>query len=302
MRMGAAEWTMMLALSLLWGGTFFFVEIALMELGPFTLVLGRVFLGALTLWAVVLISGARLPRNLIDLRDLAVMGLLNNAIPFTLIFWGQVWITGGLASVLNATTPIFGVIVAHLLTRDEKATPARTAGVVLGVAGVAVLVGPDAFTGLDGTLIGQIAVLGAAVSYAFAGVFGRRLKRFAPPVAGAGMLTMSTLIMLPVAFVMEGLPDALPSAGVMAVWLTLGIACTGLAYVLYFRILATAGATNLLLVTIMIPPSAMALGVIFLDETFTLPMLAGFALIFLGLLCVDGRVLDRFRRKPGVRS
>ncbi|MDF1719075.1 MAG: DMT family transporter [Minwuia sp.] len=296
MRMGAAEWTMMLALSLLWGGTFFFVEIALTELGPLTLVLGRVFFGALTLWGVVLVSGAPLPRSLTDLRDLAVMGLLNNAIPFTLIFWGQVWITGGLASVLNATTPIFGVIVAHLLTRDEKATPARTAGVVLGVAGVAVLVGPDAFGGLDGTLIGQIAILGAAISYAFAGVFGRRLKRFAPTVAGAGMLTMSTLIMLPVALLVEGVPAALPGLGVIVVWLTLGIACTGLAYILYFRILATAGATNLLLVTVMIPPSAMGLGVIFLGEAFTLSMLAGFALIFLGLLCVDGRVLDRFHR------
>ncbi len=299
MRMGAAEWMMMLALSLLWGGTFFFVEIALTELGPFTLVLGRVFLGALTLWAVVLVSGAKLPRTLVDLRDLAVMGLLNNAIPFTLIFWGQLWITGGLASVLNATTPIFAVIVAHLLTRDERATPARTVGVVLGIAGVAVLVGPDAFSGLDGTLIGQIAVLGAAISYAFAGVFGRRMKRFAAPVAAAGMLTMSSLIMLPVALVMEGVPTALPGPGVIAVWLALGIACTGLAYILYFRILATAGATNLLLVTIMIPPSAMALGVIFLGEVFTLPMLAGFGLIFLGLLCVDGRILDRFRVKPG---
>jgi len=296
MRMGPREWTMMLALSLLWGATFFFVEIALTELGPFTLVLGRVACGATALWAVVLISGVPLPRTFADFRDLFVMGLLNNAIPFTLIFWGQQWISGGLASVLNAMTPIFAVIVAHLLTQDEKATPARTAGVLLGIGGVAVLVGPDALSGLDGSLVGQLAVLCAALCYSFAGVFGRRLKRFAPTVSGAGMLTSSTLIMLPVVLFMEGVPTVVPSLGIIAVWVTLGTACTALAYILYFRILATAGATNLLLVTIMIPPSAMALGVIFLGERITLSTAAGFILIFLGLLCVDGRVLDRFRR------
>ncbi len=296
MRMGALEWTMMLALSLLWGATFFFVEIALTEVGPFTLVLGRVACGAAVLWIVVLVSGVALPRTLVDFRDLLVMGLLNNAIPFTLIFWGQTWITGGLASVLNATTPLFVVIVAHLLTQDERATMMRTAGVVLGMGGVAVLVGPDAFHGLDGSLPGQIAVLCAALCYSFASVYGRRLKRFAPTVSGAGMLTSSTLIMLPVALFMEGVPTAVPSLGVLLTWATLGTFCTALAYILYFRILATAGATNLMLVTIMIPPSAMALGVIFLDEQVTPSTAAGFLLIFAGLLCVDGRVFDRFVR------
>lgn len=296
MRMGALEWSMMLALSLLWGATFFLVEVALAEVGPFTLVLGRVACGAAVLWIIVLASGAALPRTWTDFRDLLVMGLLNNALPFALIFWGQTWITGGLASVLNATTPIFAVVVAHLLTQDEKATAARTAGVLLGIGGVAVLVGPDAFSGLGGSLPGQLAVLAAALSYSFAGVFGRRLKRFAPPVSAAGMLTSSTLIMLPVVLLTEGVPKALPGLGVLSAWLVLGVFCTALAYILYFRILATAGATNLMLVTIMIPPSAMTLGALFLGEQIALTTAAGFLLIFTGLLCVDGRVLDRFRR------
>ncbi|WP_416896144.1 MAG: DMT family transporter [Minwuia sp.] len=292
-QMGAAEWAMMLALSLLWGATFFFVEIALRDLGPLTLVLGRVAMGAATLWLLVLASGAVLPKTLRDWRELAVMGLMNNAIPFTLIFWGQTQITSSLASILNATTPIFGVIVAHLFLADERATPNKALGVLFGIGGVILLIGPDALAGVDGSLLGQLALIGAAISYAFAGAWGRRLGRFAPPVAAAGMLTMSTLMMVPVALLAEGLPGTAPGLYPVLAWVALGVAGTGLAYILYFRILERAGATNLLLVTFMIPPSAILLGVWFLDESLSLTAVGGLVLIFIGLACVDGRFLRR---------
>lgn len=297
MRMGAVEWLLLLGLATIWAGTFSLVEIALRDVGPFTLVLGRTLLGAGALWLLVLATRTPGPRSLADWRDLAIMGLLNNALPFSLIFWGQTAITGGLASILNAMTPIFAVAVAHAFTRDERATPARLAGMALGLAGVIVLVGPAALAGLGSGIAGQVAVLCAALSYAFAGVFGRRLRRMPAMVAAAGMLTMSSVAMLPVALLAEGLPDVLPGGDTLLAWATLGIVCTALAYILYFRILALAGATNLLLVTMLIPPGAIALGVIFLDEPLEPRVLGGFALILCGLLAVDGRILDLLCRK-----
>ena len=292
-QMGPAEWAMMIGLSLLWSATFFFVEIGLREIGPFWLVTGRVAFGAATLWALVFALGVPRPKSAADWRDLLIMGLLNNAIPFTLIFWGQVYISAGLASILNATTPIFGVIVAHLFLADERASVLKTIGVLFGLGGVIVLIGPEALDGLTGSLWGQLAVVGAAVSYAFAGVFGRRLSRLAPMMSAAGMLTMSTLLMIPVAWTVEGAPSLSLGWETWAAILVLGVAGSGMAYILYFRILERAGATNLLLVTLLIPPGAILLGVLFLDESLTLSALAGMALIFAGLAFVDGRLFRR---------
>lgn len=292
-QMGAPEWAMLFALALLWSATFFLVEIALEETGPFWLVTGRVVFGAGTLWVLIFALGIRRPNSLADWRDLAVMGLLNNAIPFTLIFWGQVHITAGLASILNATTPIFGVIAAHLFLADEKATANKAAGVLFGLAGVIVLIGPEALGGLTDGLWGQIAVIGAAVSYGLAGAFGRRLSRLPSMTAAAGMLTVSTIIMIPVSFAAEGTPNLSLSLPVWASVVALGVAGSGAAYILYFRILERAGATNLLLVTLLIPPGAITLGTVFLGETPSLTAAGGMLLIFTGLLLVDGRILKR---------
>lgn len=293
--MDGPAWVMLIALSLLWSATFFVVEIGLRELGPFMLVAGRVSFGAATLWILVLASGLALPRTARDWCDLFIMGFLNNAVPFSLIFWGQVYLTGGLAAIFNATTPIFGVIVAHMLLADERATPLKALGVLFGLCGVVAMVGPEALQGMSGSLLGQIAIIGAAISYAFAGVFGRRLSRFAPPVAAAGMLTASTIMMVPLALVVEGVPAAMPSIDTWAVILVLGVLGSGGAYILYFRILARAGATNLLLVTFIIPPGAILLGWVFLDEELGESAIVGLGLIFAGLACVDGRLFRRMR-------
>jgi drug/metabolite transporter (DMT)-like permease len=295
--MGAREWGMLIALSVVWGGSFFFAEVALADIPPLTLVLGRVGLAALCLGLFLAASG-RLPR--LDLRlcgAFLVMGALNNALPFTLIFWGQVHIASALASILNAATPVFTVLLAHLLTRDERMTPAKLMGVAAGFAGVVVMIGPDALSGLGAAVLAQLAVLGATVSYAFAGIYGRRFRSLRPEVTAAGQLGASTLLIAPIAFFVDR-PWELPMPTTVS-WgalIALAVLSTALAYILYFRILRTAGATNLLLVTFLVPVSAILLGVGILGERLAAGQIAGMLLITLGLLVIDGRLARRLMR------
>lgn len=293
--MRAREWSLLVLLSILWGGSFFFAKVALAELGPFTVVFFRVGLAALALNVVASAVGQSLWRAGTPWRQLVVMGALNNALPFSLIFWGQTTITSGLASILNATTPLFTVLVAHALTRDEGMTVRKLFGVLAGLAGVAILIGPD----LGGSIWGQIACLAAALSYAFAGVYGRRFQAMGvPPMqAAAGQVTASAMLILPIMLIVDRPWElaAPPSAGVWAALAGLALLSTALAYVLYFRILAAAGATNLLLVTFLIPVTAILLGAAFLGERLELRQFAGMALIGLGLAAIDGRILARLR-------
>lgn len=290
--MGAGEWLLLVMLSVLWGGSFFLNAVALTELPPLTVVLGRVALAAVVLWAVIASSG-RCPQLTPSLcLAFAVMGLLNNAIPFTLIVWGQTRIGSGLASILNATMPLFTVLLAHWLTRDERITPARLVGVVCGLTGVTAMIGPQALAGFGFDVLAQLAVLAAAVSYALAGIFGRRFKETPLRVTAAGQLTASALIMLPLVMVVDApmrLPN--PSPTVWAAVLALAVLSTALAYLIYFRILARSGATNLSLVTLLIPVSAVVLGTTLLGETLRPEQLAGMGLIGLGLAVIDGRPL-----------
>ena len=293
--MGPAEWLLLVMLSVLWGGSFLFGKIALAELPPFTVVLGRVGLAALALWLAVFVTRQAVPRGRAVWLALFAMGLLNNLIPFSLIMWGQIRIGSGLASILNATTPLWTVVVAHMLTADEKMNRRKLAGVLIGVAGVAVMIGPVALAGLGGDVAAQLAVIAATLSYAFAGLYGRRFARMGvmPVVVAAGQVGATALMLLPVASLVD-MPWRLPMPG-MRSWLALaGLALlsTALGYVLYFRILARAGATNLLLVTFLIPISGVLMGVLVLDEALEPRQLAGMALIGLGLAAIDGRLLD----------
>ena len=299
--MSPLEWSQLLALSVLWGGSFFFVGVAVQELPTFTIVVARVLLAAVILLVAMRATATALPGDPAVWAAFVTMGVLNNVIPFCLIVWGQGHIASGVASILNATTPLFTVLVAHALTADEKLTPARVGGVVLGLAGVAVMIGPQALSTLGVAVVAQLACLAAAVAYAFAGVFGRRFRRLgvAPMATAAGQLTASSLILLPIWLLVDQpwtLP--LPGAPTLAALLALAALSTALAYILYFRILATAGATNLLLVTLLIPVSAVLLGVGLLGERLLAQHMAGMALIALGLAVIDGRVLARSGRRP----
>lgn len=294
--MGATEWLLLLTLSVLWGGSFFFAKIAVAEVPPLTLVFLRVAIAAAALHLVVRAAGLSMAVGWPVWAAFFGMGLLNNVIPFSLIFWGQQQIGAGLAAILNATTPLFTVLVAHALTVDERASGARLAGVVIGLAGVALMMGPDAFGGFSASLAAQLACIGAAISYAFAGVFGRRFKSLPPMVTACGQVSASSVMMLPLALVVDNAP-ALPLPSVMAILaiLALALVSTALAYIIFFRILKSAGATNLLLVTFLIPVSAILLGVVVLGETLHIRHLVGMAAIGLGLACIDGRLVRRFR-------
>jgi len=230
------------------------------------------------------------------------MGGLNNLIPFSLIVWGQTEIASGLAAILNATTPLFTVLLAHLLTGDERLTVGRLAGVGLGFAGVVAMIGPAALAGLGAAALAQLAVLAAALSYAFAGIYGRRFREQPPLITAAGQVTASALLLAPLALIVDR-PWTLPIPGAATIGAVAGIALlsTALGYVIYFRLLARAGATNLLLVTFVMPPVAILLGVAALGESLTAPQLAGLALIGLGLAAIDGRLL-RLLRRSGRRS
>lgn len=298
-RMNLREWSLLVLLSVLWGGSFFFVEVALVELPPLTLVALRVGFAGLALWGVVLAMGLRPPAAPGVWIALLGMGALNNVVPFSLIVWGQTHIASGLAAILNATTPLFTVLVAGLLLPDERISPLKLVGVIVGFAGVVVMFG---LSSLDGASAGlaQAAVLGAAFSYACAGVFGRRFKRMGirPTVTAAGQVTASTLILVPLAFLVDGpLAPATPGMATWAAVLGLALLSTAVAYVLYFKLLEAAGATNLLLVTLLIPVSAILLGSIVLGESLEVAHWVGMALIALGMSAMDGRL---WRRASGV--
>ena len=290
--MSLKNWILLTVLSILWGGSFFFVEVALADISPLTLVFLRVAFAAMVLLLACL-KQRSIPRNLWP--SFFVMGLLSNVIPFSMIVWGQTHITGSVASILNATTPFFTVLVAHWLTADERLSVNKLLGVLVGFAGVVLMMLPT----LDRSIksYGQIAVLIAAISYAFAGVWGKRLKGTSPVVNAAGTLTCSSVVMLPMIFILEDPLTLTPSA---QSWLAVGaiaLLSTALAYMFYFRILASAGATNLLLVTFLIPISSMLLGIGILGERVETLAFYGMGVIFIGLIFIDGRLVKRWKRR-----
>jgi len=282
------------ALALVWGGSFFFAEIALEALPPLTVTLFRVALALPVLMLVVRIKGIPIPRGLGVWVAYLVMGALNNALPFSLIFWGQTEIESGLASILNGTTAVFGAVVAGLLLKDEPLTPQKLAGAGLGLLGVAVIMGPAALRALDPRNLAQLAILAAAFSYALASVWGKRMLAGQPPLMNAlGMVAGSTLLMLPLALYADGIPPLDLPAPVWGALIGVAVLSTALAYLLYFEILRLAGSANLMLVTLLIPPVAVTLGVLFLDESLSREAFVGFAIIALGLVVTDGRLSGR---------
>jgi drug/metabolite transporter (DMT)-like permease len=290
--MSTLEWGLLLTLGVLWGGSFFFQKVALTALPPFTVLLGRVGLAAVALGLAARVSRHRIPRIGRAWLAFAIMATLNNVVRFSLILWGQTRIASGLAAILNACAPLFTAVLAHFLTADERLTPRRMTGVLLGLAGVVLMIGPDSLSGLGRDVMAQLAVLAAGVSYACAGILGRRFAGTPPLVTATGQVTASTLLILPLALAVDR-PWTLTVPGTR-VWLALlglAIISTALGYVVYFRILATAGATNLLLVTLLMPAIAVTLGVSVLDEHLALRHLGGMALIAAGLAVIDGRAL-----------
>lgn len=301
--MTLVEWGILVGLSVLWGASFFFNGVAVKELPTMVVVVGRVALAALVLNIVMLLIGLRVPMERPVIRAFYTMAIVNNVIPFTLIVWGQSHIASGLASILNATTPLFTVIVAHYFTGDEKMSWGRFFGVCIGMAGVVIMVGSDALRSLGVNIAAQCAVLGAAFCYAVSGVFARRFRVLgvSPLATATGQLTASSTILVPAMLIIDQ-PWTLPMPSAAAIGALIGVSMlsTALAYILFFRILATAGATNVLLVTFLIPVTAILLGIFVLDEVLLPKHFLGMGLISLGLAAIDGRILGRltFRKTP----
>ncbi|MEL7090325.1 MAG: DMT family transporter [Pseudomonadota bacterium] len=295
--LSSRAWAELLLLGLIWGGSFLSIRIALDEVGPLTSVAHRTFWAMLVLWGVVLVFRLPLPRDLRVWGAFFVMGMLNNVIPFGLMAWGQLHVETGLTSILNATTAIFGVVVAAFAFADERITLRRAVGVGLGFFGVATAIGLRELLSFDVRSLAQLAILAGTLSYAIAGSFARRaLSHLAPQVAAAGMLTGATVVTVPLAWVTEGqVTLALAPKTILAIGYYAVIA-TAFAYLLYYRVLAMAGSGNLMLVTLLIPPVAITLGALVRDEALPFSAFAGFGLLALGLLILDGRILRRVDR------
>ena len=289
-------WLELLALALIWGGSFPANRQALAELPVFSIVAFRVVGGMLVLWLYIWIRGITVPRSPRLWLAYMAMGLLNNVVPFSLIVWGQQHIEGGLAAILNAATAIFGILVAALVFGDERLTLQRGVGVALGFCGVVMVIGLQALAQVDITSVAQLAVLAASLSYACASSFGRAMFRgIAPQVTAAAMLTCSSIVMVPLALATDGWPT-LPFAATTWVALAyLAILSAALAYLLYYRVLAAAGAGNLTLVTLLVAPFAIGMGAAWFGERLTAQAYGGFAVLAVGLLVIDGRAIAAVR-------
>jgi len=295
MNMTPRTWLLMLLLGLIWGGTFFLSEILLLELSPFQIVFHRVSIAALVMVFYITIKGIALPKDGRIWLALAVMGLLNNAIPFSAIVFGQQYITGGMASILNSTTAFFGVMLSGIFLKEEAITMPKVIGVIMGILGVIIIMGFDTLSSLSLTNIGQILIIVSSISYAFASIWGKfQVKNLGVEVTATGMLITSSVWMFILATMVEGLPfEALSMRSTLSL-LTFAILCTSVAYLLYFAILKQAGAANLTLVTIIIPPFALILDAVALGEMVSLQELIGFVIISLGLLVISGKL--RFKQ------
>lgn len=296
--MTATEWTLLGTLSILWGGSYFYIGVAVQAVPPLAIVAFRVTLGAALLYAIVRASGLRMPRTRAAWRAFLLVSLTNNVLPFSLIAWAQSHVASGLAAILNATTPLFGVVLANYLIRDERMTPLRLAGVIIGIAGVTVMIGADALWGAAANLPADLALLLASALYALSPILVRRLGLTSEPpmVTATGQFTAAAAIMVPLTLIIDQpwtLP--MPSPGVWGALVALGALSTALGYVIYYRVLATAGAVNLLLVTFLVPVSAILLGTLFLGERLSPNHYTGMVIIGLGLAAIDGRLVRVLR-------
>ena len=297
--MNRSDWAILLFLALIWGAAFFFIKVAVTHVAPLTYVWLRLTIAAAALLAWMRFKGEKLSLPLPVWGAMLVLALLNNIVPFALFGWAQQHIASGLASILNATTPIWGVVVAHIATSDEKMTPAKLIGVTIGFAGVATMIGPDLLAS-GGRLLPQIACIVASLCYALAGVWARRFKPMGlkPLKVATAQLLVGALVMTPISLtVAQPWIGGSPSLVAIGAITALALVCTALGYVLYFRLIDSAGATNATLVTLLVPPIAILLGVLFLGELLTGGQFLGLAIIALGLAVIDGRLFAAVRRR-----
>ncbi len=298
--MNGRDWTILATLAVIWGGAFVFIGVAVRHVDPLTYVWLRLTIAAAAMWLFLGWTGQRLglPRQMWG--AILLLALLNNALPFALFGWGQTHIASGLASILNAMTPIWGVVVAHLFTSDERMSRRKVAGVLLGFGGVAIMIGPSLFATIGTNALAQLACITASLCYAIAAVWARRFKPLglSPLSVTTGQLTAGAAMMLPVMLLVDRpWTQALPPLEAWGAIVALALLCTAFGYVLYFRLIDSAGATNALLVTLLVPPIAILLGAVLLGEVLAPQDFLGLSLIAIGLAAIDGRLLSLWRAR-----
>lgn len=296
--MSTSAWLILLLLAALWGGSFIFSKVAVSQVTPLTLVLARVLLAAITLHFVCLFTGVRLPTTMKAWTAYIVMGLLNNVIAFSLIFWGQQSIEASLSAILTGATPFFTVLIAGLVLADERFSKEKVIGLIIGFAGVVLVIGPRHMLGLGEHLLAELAIVGAALAYGFSGVWGRRFAGENPLATATGQLTAASVMMIPIAFYFERPLELGPlSTPVIISVLALAIVSTAIAYLLFFKVLKMAGATNTSLVTMLVPVFTMLIAVPTLGERVDALKLLGLIVIGIGLAVLDGRILKSARAR-----
>ncbi len=289
---------LLIFLASLWGPSFLFIKVAVESIPPLTLVLGRVAIGALLLYLILRLQNGRLPQNRIIWKHLAILAIVHNTIPFVLFAWGEQYIDSALASILNGTTPLFTIMLAHFFVVDDRLTPAKLIGVLLGFFGLILLIIPAITDGVEATSWGVLAVATASAFYGIAIVYSRNHMRGLPKlVAPTGQMIMATLFLLPLSFIFERpwtLP--MPSTQSLLAMVALGVFGTALAFVVYYKLIEVADPSYVSMTTYVIPIFGIILGVLILGETLTLLMLVGCGFILFGVMIVNG-VFNGLARK-----
>lgn len=296
--MNLTNWILLFTLGTVWGASFLFGRIIVMEISPLSLVFWRVAIAAIALYIYSAIKPTQFKISIKYAAMFTVMGITNNIIPFALIFYGQQQIGAGLASIVNAMTPIWVLIIAHIATNDEKIKGNKLIGIIIGFVGVILLIGIPTELKLNDTFIAQLAVLGATISYGIANVFGRKFKNIPPIETAKGQLAAATIIMIPIIFLIQPPTEIIiPSWNIIICIIALAILCTAIAYILFFTILSRAGAVNVSLVTLIVPISAIIMGVVVLNESLSIKELLAISIILFGLIIVDGRIFNKLKNK-----
>ena len=292
--MANKDWLLVLLLGLFWGSSFFFVEVLLKYLSPFTIVYLRVCIASIFLILFIYIKGVKFQFTFNNFFNLSIMSILNNIFPFLLITFGQQSTSGGLASILNANTSFVAIILASLFLPLERLSLNRVLGVSIGILGVVIAIGYQNILQLKNDDLGKYLIIIATISYGFAGVWGKlRLNNLSPIIAATGMLTISTIILTPYAITNHLVEIYSLNFYIFKYAFIFAIICSVFAYFLYFKILESAGAGNLLICTIIIPPSSIFLNAFFLDQNITTNEYLGLIIIILGLIILDGRLFKK---------
>ncbi|HWQ15684.1 MAG TPA: DMT family transporter [Roseiflexaceae bacterium] len=277
------------ALGAIWGAAFMLIKIAVAEIPPAALVAVRLALAVAILLGVLYARGLRLPLGRRLWRDFVLMGVIGVVLPFMLISWGQQHIPSGVTAILNATIPLFSVLLAYVWTREERLGGLKLAGLIVGFAGVVLAVGSGGLSLASAGTQGQLAVLAAAGCYAVSGMYGRRaFQGMAPLVPASGQLLAGALVMVALLPLLGGLPATLPSAGALAALLALAVFPTAMAYILFYWIMDHIGATRTSTVTYLIAPFGLLFGALFLHERVGPGVIGGLALVILGILLANG--------------